>query len=245
MYGGDYQVGCEEFQAMLAGALDGTLLPTQQAAFEAHRQACPLCAEMHAQAEAGLGWLRILKEEEVVPPPPLYNSILWATSRAELPLGPSWWQQVRDYLGLVSFWRAVSQPRFAMSFAMAFVALSATLSLTGVRLGELRTADLRPSALVRDFYDAHEKVVHYYDNLKLVYRFESRLREWQQMTAPDRPAGTEAPREPRPKPEQSPHHSEQNGLRPTLALAPRAVCSSGADLPEAEISGLDEHRRCL
>jgi len=80
------------------------------------------------------------------------------------------------------------QPRFAMSFGMAFFSLSISLSLAGVKLGDLRHVDLRPSAIRRSYYETSGKVVKYYENIRLVYEMESRLKEFKRATTPAEPA---------------------------------------------------------
>jgi hypothetical protein len=76
------------------------------------------------------------------------------------------------------------QPRFAMSFGMAFFSLSVTLSIAGVRVGDLAHLDLRPSAIKRTYYQTTAKVVKYYENIRVVYEVESRVREFKKATTP-------------------------------------------------------------
>lgn len=73
----------------------------------------------------------------------------------------------------------MAQPRLAMTAAMAFFSIALTLNLTGVRLSALKASDLRPAALERSFYQANARVVRYYENLRVVYELESRVRELQ------------------------------------------------------------------
>ena len=82
------------------------------------------------------------------------------------------------------------QPRFAMSFGMAFFTLSVTLSLAGVKLSDLRHLDLRPSAVRRNYYETQGRVVKYYENIRFVYEIESRVRQFKQAATP-----AEQPRE--------------------------------------------------
>jgi hypothetical protein len=69
---------------------------------------------------------------------------------------------------------------------MAFFSIALTLNLTGVRLTELRPADLRPSrmraTLTRQYYSTNEQVMKYYENLRLVYEMEARVRELRRST---------------------------------------------------------------
>jgi hypothetical protein len=82
----------------------------------------------------------------------------------------------------------VRQPRFAMSFGMIFFSASACLSLAGVKLSDVRRADLRPAAIRRNYYETSGRVKKYYDNLRFVYELESRVREFKRATTPVEPA---------------------------------------------------------
>src|SRR5256712_12132370 len=74
-----------------------------------------------------------------------------------------------------------------MSFGMAFISLSVSLSLAGVKLSDLRHLDLRPSAVRRTYYEASGRVVKYYENIRFVYEIESRVRQFKQTTTPAEP----------------------------------------------------------
>ncbi len=68
-----------------------------------------------------------------------------------------------------------------MTAAMAFFSIALTLNLAGVRLTDLRLADLRPKAMrsymERQLTMASVPIVRYYDHLRFVYEVESRVRE--------------------------------------------------------------------
>ena len=76
-----------------------------------------------------------------------------------------------------------------MTGAMALFSVSLTLNLAGVKLGDLRHLDLRPSALKEQatmkYYETTSRVVKYYENIRLVYEVESRLQELKRATAPE------------------------------------------------------------
>ncbi len=80
------------------------------------------------------------------------------------------------------------QPRLAMTAAMAFFSIALTLNLTGVRLSALKASDLRPAAIQRSFYQANAHVVRYYENLRVVYELESRVRDLQRANDDGGPA---------------------------------------------------------
>jgi hypothetical protein len=79
---------------------------------------------------------------------------------------------------------AARQPRFAMSFGMAFFTLSVTLGISGVRVSDLRHLDLRPSAIRRNYYETSGRVVKYYENIRFVYEIQARVRQFKEATAP-------------------------------------------------------------
>ena len=92
----------------------------------------------------------------------------------------------------------VLQPRFMMTAAMAFFSIALTLNVAGIHLNQIHASDLRPSSLRRDFYQANAHVVRYYDNLRVVYELESRVRDLQRSTdensaSPAYPAQPAAP----------------------------------------------------
>jgi hypothetical protein len=189
---------CHEFDVLLADAFDGILSGSQLDRFQAHARACPACGPLFADAEAGRNWLKTLTEVE--PPAGLVENILAsttgiATSRLR-PLAPStrprtsWleWLQA-SIAGLVDpIWATVRQPRFAMSFGMAFFSLSAVLSIAGVRPADVRQVSLRPAAIRHAYYNTQARVIRYYENIRFVYEVESRVREFKRATTPAEPA---------------------------------------------------------
>ena len=139
---------------------------------------CEVCGPLFADAQAGQDWLA--KLEDIEPPAELVRNILIATSG----IRPSWWERVKSsfFTPMVNLAR---QPRFAMSFGMAFFSLSVTLSIAGVRVSDLAHLDLRPSAIKRTYYQTTAKVVKYYENIRVVYEVESRVREFKKATTPE------------------------------------------------------------
>jgi len=174
------EMGCANFDALLADALDGTLTGPKLQSFELHKAACENCALMFAEAEAGLNWLN--KLDEVEPPRNLVHNILAATSGTEVATGMAevaarrpWWERIRERMtpGLAP----LMTPRFAMSFAMAFFSISMILSMTGVRLSDVRKVDLSPHGIRKTYVESEARVLRYYDNIRLVYEIESRVRD--------------------------------------------------------------------
>lgn len=108
---------------------------------------------------------------------------------------------------LRSIGQTLLQPRLAMTAAMAFFSIALTLNLTGVQLGQLRPSDLKPSSLKRSFYEANAHVVRYYDNLRVVYELESRVRDLQRSNDDEIPANTSTT--PHSTPDSTPSKSTQ------------------------------------
>lgn len=188
----DNRMSCSEFDALLSQAIDGTLAGEKLASFEAHGQVCQLCGPLLSEAEAGHAWLK--STTEVEPPPELVTNILLRTSgvvsaqrhAAGKSESISWMARIRNWAAVIGspVVAMARQPRFAMSFGMAFFTLSVTLSLAGVKLSDLRHLDLRPSAIRRTYYETSGRVVKYYENIRFVYEIESRVRQFKEAAAP-------------------------------------------------------------
>src|SRR5438270_4883998 len=153
---------CNEFDLLLSDALDGVLNGAGLDRFEAHARACKTCGPLLAEADAGRQWLKGLTEVE--PPASLVNNILASTTgvdsqrlrtavRVPQPR-VSWLEHVQASF-LEPIWAMVRQPRFAMSFGMAFFALSVSLTMVGVKPADLAQISLRPSAMRRAYYNTH------------------------------------------------------------------------------------------
>jgi hypothetical protein len=187
---------CSEFDALLSDALDKVLTGPKAQIFQAHAATCPVCGPLLAEAEIGKRWLEDLVE--VDPPQHLVHNILAATTgldtarlqQAAIPAHISLYDRASNWISLVlsPVLAVAKQPRFAMSFGMAFFSLSISLSLAGVKLSQIRPADFRPTAIKRNYYETSGRVVKYYENIRFVYEMESRLREFKRATTPTEPA---------------------------------------------------------
>lgn len=190
---------CAEFDALLADALDGALTGADLQRFEAHKASCPSCGPLFAAARTGFKMLHGLTEVE--PPAMLVHNILAATigqvqvAPVTRPVDESFRDKLRRWMrGLAG---PVLQPRFAMSFGMAFFSVSLMLHLSGVKAADFRHLDLRPSAIAKTFYETEGKLVRYYENLRVVYEIESRVQQLKRATGSD-----ETPATPQPKDQQ-------------------------------------------
>jgi len=186
---------CGEFETLLNEALDETLTGAKLESFQTHGRLCSVCGPLLAEADAGRRWLKSLAEVE--PPSNLVGNILIATTgrasartQAQRGTAGSWKDALSRWLGPIftPAFAVARQPRFAMSFGMAFFSLSITLSMAGVKMSDVRNINLRPSAIKRSYYETSGRVVKYYENIRFVYEIESRVREFKRVTTPAEPA---------------------------------------------------------
>jgi hypothetical protein len=209
----------DEWEALLADALDETLGADDAAAFTRHSSECAPCAQMLKETRQGLAWMEHLRAEPEMPAG-LQEKILARTSDRRdsglavpplaAPARPAWYRRALPVA------RQIFEPRLMMTAAMAFFSIALTLNLTGVRLSEIRPADLRPSrvraSLTRQYYSTNEQVMKYYENLRLVYEMEARVRELRRSTETE-PAQLprETPKQPPPARDGSPSSTGPKG----------------------------------
>ena len=185
---------CDDWEALLADALDGRLPAAQTEAFHAHSAACAGCADLLDHAKQGQEWLEYLHAEPEIPAG-LVSKILDKTVGAgaiPVPVVAAAGTQAGMAAGVATVaipWRrSFHETRLLMTVAMAFFSIALTLNMVGVRVTNLRLADLRPSnigsTLSRQFYGARSSVVRFYDNMRFVYQLESRVRELRRDVTP-------------------------------------------------------------
>ena len=190
-------VACEE---MLTDAVDGVLSPADQAFFDMHMGACTTCMDHFVEAKRGAAWLELLKSHRPEPSSALMQRILAQTAGQEiapvslernevpvnvLPFVP----RQPQVSAFTRFTRLAMEPRLAMTAAMAFFSIALTLNLMGVRLDQIRTADLKPSNIRRNLYEAKASAVRYSDNLRVVRVLESRVDDLRQSNEDDNRRG--------------------------------------------------------
>jgi Putative zinc-finger len=192
---------CHEFDGLVSDALDGVLTGAQLDAFQVHTRTCSVCGPLFAEVQAGRNWLKDLTEVE--PPVSLVTNILASTTGVDtqrlrvnvssslsqpsrVSFRPSWWERAQAWASgtMQPIWGTVRQPRFAMSFGMAFFSLSVALSVLGVKPADLRSVSLRPAAIRHSYYNTQARVVRYYDNIKLVYQVQAAVRILKRNTEP-------------------------------------------------------------
>jgi len=197
---------CGQWETLLADALDGMLRAEDEATFSSHMAGCAPCTALFEEARRGREWLEFLSAEPEVPGG-LLDKILAQTGPGQtagfglvsedellpatpggIPLGkgrsvtvPAWQRP-----GFMGYIRRFAEPRLMMTAAMAFFSIALTLNLTGVKLSSIKLSDLKPSALrslvQRRFTMASTPIIRYYDNLRLVYEVQSRVRELRRNT---------------------------------------------------------------
>jgi hypothetical protein len=224
---------CHEFDGLLTDALDGVLTGLQLDRFQAHSRTCSACGPLFAEVTAGRNWLKDLTEVE--PPAGLVNNILASTTGVDsqrLRVNVSAQQhrvslveRMQAWLSgaMQPVWGTVRQPRFAMSFGMAFFSLSVALSVLGVKPADVRSVSLRPSAIRHAYYNTQARVVRYYENIRFVYEVESRVRELKRTVAPAEaaPAKKDHKNDTTQQPEQKQDRNySQNENHLVLACAP-------------------------
>jgi hypothetical protein len=186
---------CNEFDLVLSDAIDGVLTGTALDKFQTHARVCKACGPLLAEAEAGRNWLKGLTEVE--PPASLVNNILASTTgvdtqRLRAPVRApqprvSWLERLQASF-LEPIWATVRQPRFAMSFGMAFFALSVGLTVAGVKPADLTQISLRPAAIRHVYYSTRAQIVHRVDNVRVVYQFQALARQVKRNIRPAEPA---------------------------------------------------------
>jgi hypothetical protein len=246
---------CHEFETLLSDAIDGVLTGTGLDRFQAHARVCAACGPLFAEAEAGRNWLKGLTEVE--PPASLVNNILASTTGVDTQRlrvtvrSPqpriSWWEHVQASV-LEPIWATVRQPRFAMSFGMAFFALSVGLTVAGVKPNDLRQISLRPSAIRHTYYATQARVVHYYENVRIVYEVESRVREIKRTVAPAEPGRKETrpakqkddkndtTQQPEQKQERNYSQTDNHLILAGAPLGPSVFDPSNPDLPVVSVT---------
>ena len=247
---------CHEFDQLLIDAIDGILSGAALDRFQAHARSCRACGPLLAEAQAGRNWLKSLAEVE--PPASLVANILASTSgvdtqrlqavaRAPQP-SISWLERVQAamYGYLEPVWDTVRQPRFAMSFGMAFFSLSVALSVLGVKPADLRSVSLRPAAIRHTYYNTQARVVRYYENIRFVYEVESRVRELKRNVEPaERPAGESAPEKKEHKNDTT-HQPEQKQERNYSQTENRVILAStpwGPSVNDLPVVSVTTYRR--
>lgn len=177
---------CRQIDELLCDYVDGTLTAEQKTVFESHVAECAACRELVADVTGAVHFME--RAAEVEAPRELVTRILYHTPQ-NAPLLEKLAQ--KDWLRR---WVApLLQPRFAMGMAMTILSFS-MLGKFVTPVKQLKPSDLDPVKVWRSVDDsAHrtwDRMMKYYENLRLVYEVQMALEDMKGDTAPA--AGTEA-----------------------------------------------------
>ncbi len=187
-------LSCEQFEILLADAVDGELnAPARaedRAAFEQHKASCAACAEMAADVMGAVSFIGIAADVE--PPPVLVAKILHAT------------QEGREFnlrAGGIRGWinrtfAPILQPRLVMGAMMTLMSLTMLTRCAGAPKKILSAADVDPIRIWSSLDDRSHKMwdraVKSYESMKLVYEIRGQIDDWKQKQADEEAAAAEA-----------------------------------------------------
>lgn len=203
---------CAPWSMLLPEAAEGLLSETEQAAFDRHTATCAQCSAEFVEAQRGLAWLTVLKEEVPTPPDELLQMVLAKTTgmaeagvflpplssslASDAPM-PEWqsvsaWEGIRGWLrGDPDTWSTLLQPRLAMTGAMAFLSICLTLNLLGIQVTQLDGEALRGGDLSHSVSRTGTSLLHSMHGLRVAYEVESRVHRMQAEMDGSASAGTE------------------------------------------------------
>jgi hypothetical protein len=173
-------MNCAEFENLLADYVDASLADTQRRAVEEHTASCVACREFMRDVTGALAFLK--RADEVLPPPELVTRIAY-----QAPVG-----RTRQPFESEGIWSKVSaawlqpllRPRFAMGMAMTILSFAMLQRCTGVQVQHIQPADLSPIRIWDGVEDkvmrVKDRAVKYYENIRLVYEIETRLKDLQE-----------------------------------------------------------------
>jgi len=178
---------CAEFEILLCDAVDGTLRGEQQKAFDVHRQSCASCDELAVDVLGVSAFMG--RVAEVEPPKELLTRILFETAgrkagKAASGISAGWQGAIKR------FFQPILKPRLAMGMLMTILSISMLAQAFGLEVRPLRASDLEPVRIwagVEDSAHRHwSRMVKYYENIRVVYEIQSRLKEWADQEEQDR-----------------------------------------------------------
>jgi anti-sigma factor RsiW len=170
-------MNCADVEILLAEYVDGTLHSEAASAVRGHLENCLGCRELANDAFAAVAFMGRVAEVEA--PPELVTRILF-----EITEGPSRTvvkaPLARRLFGkILGRWvEPLLQPRWAMGMGMAVLAFF----MLAPHVRQLNLSDLNPSkvwAAVEDRANrSWERGVKSYENMRVVYQIETRLKQW-------------------------------------------------------------------
>ncbi len=184
----DTNDSCAYWEETLVDLLDGMLAPEQQEAFARHTEGCTACATLLRECGQGREWIAVLHDTPPAIPADLASKILLRTGAGIAPGAAVGLHAVEGMASVLPFpvWasRGQRQARILMTAAMAVFSIGLTLSLTGMRLGDVKVAMENPATLqvsaFHEFFDTKKELVSFYDNLRLVREMEATVQDLRQ-----------------------------------------------------------------
>lgn len=172
-------MNCAEFEVVLADYLDHTLASAEGEAVEQHAASCAGCRELMRDAAGAITFLK--RVEEPLPPAALITRLAYLApiGKTREPLEP------RGFLSrFASEWlQPILRPRWAMGMAMTILSFSMLERCSGVKIQRIQAADLNPVRIWGGVEDkvirVKDRAVKYYENIRLVYEIETRLKDLQ------------------------------------------------------------------
>ena len=176
---------CTDLEILLCDYVDGTLTPQEKATVELHLAACSECKALAEDAAAAMRFMERASEPE--PPVALVNKILFEARDGKT--APVRRSGVRGWIGRL--FEPVLQPKFAMGMVMTILSFSMLGRFAGIPARQIKPQDLEPARIVAALEDkalrSWQRVVKYYQGLRLVYEMQQALRDW---TSEEEPAKT-------------------------------------------------------
>lgn len=170
-------INCTEFETLLADYVDGTLAPAERAEIEQHAASCATCAEFMSDVTGAVRFLEHIPE--IAPPAELVTRIAYLspTGRVRHPL-----ERQGFFSRLAAKWlQPLLQPKLAMGMAMTILSFAMLEKCTGIQVQHIQAADLNPVRIWDGVEDkalrARDRAVKYYENIRLVYEIQSRLKD--------------------------------------------------------------------
>jgi anti-sigma factor RsiW len=173
-------MNCGDFESKLADYIDGTLGEAERAALETHASACPVCREFMAEVMDAAAFLK--RVEEVEPPAPLITRIAYQSPQGRT---RTHFEKQGFLSGLASKWLSpILQPKLVMGMAMTVLSFAMLGRCTGEYPQHLQSADINPvrvwGSMEEKAVRVKDRLVKNYENLRVVYEIETRLKDLQQ-----------------------------------------------------------------
>jgi anti-sigma factor RsiW len=173
-------MNCGDFESKLADYIDGTLGEAERAALETHAAACPVCREFMAEVVGAAAFLKRVEEGE--PPAPLITRIAYQAPQGRT---RTHFEKQGFLSGLTSKWlNPILQPKLVMGMAMTVLSFAMLGRCTGENPQRLQPADINPvrvwGSMEEKAVRVKDRLVKNYENLRVVYEIETRLKDLQQ-----------------------------------------------------------------